>query len=101
MVTRALLGHAGVMLLVHALGDAQRHAVLRPAWTRQAGLDRAEIELQHIGVLRRGGAVEAPESLRPRIVLDQLNLRGRAPRQLQVAHGLLVDRKDGAGAAEL
>src|SRR5580658_4269367 len=101
MLLRAFLRHARVVFLVRALGNLQRYAILRSARARKTRLDRAEVELDHIGVLRGLRAVVTPQPLGSGVVLDQMNLLRRAAREPQVAQRLLVDRKDRAGAAEL
>src|SRR5689334_15537715 len=47
-----------------------RHAVLGPAWTRQAGLDRAQVELKQVIELRLNRRIGAEESLSFAIVLN-------------------------------
>ena len=95
---RALVGHGLERGLVDALRLAQRHAILRALRAGEAGLDRGEVELEHVGVVGGLGAVHAPQALRLGIGLDQRDLLRRAARQSQVAQRLLVDREDAAGA---
>ena len=61
---------------VRGLGRAQRHAVLRALRARERGLYGGEIELDHVGVVGRRRAVDAPQALRPGIGLDQRDLLG-------------------------
>ncbi len=80
---------------------AQRDPVLRTARTREARLDRAEVELERLGIGRVRGALVVPEALLAGVGLDQLDLLLGAAREAQVAQRLGVDREDRAGRAEL
>ena len=99
ILLRALVGHDLERRLVDALGLRQRHAILRALRAGEAGLDRGEIELEHVGVVGGLGAVHAPHALRLGIRLDQRDLLGGTARQLEIAQRLLVDGEDAAGAA--
>ena len=89
------------MLAVDLLRVPERHAVLRALRSREARLDRGEIEFEDVGVVGLAHAVRAPHALRLRVGLDQRDLLRRAAGELEVADRLLVDREDAAGAAEL
>ena len=97
----ALLDHFREARVVGRLGRAQRHPVLRSLGSREARLDAREIELEHVGVLGLAHAVRAPHPLRAGIGLDQRDLLFATAGERQIAAGLLVDREDRAGAAEL
>ncbi len=100
MRLRALIGHFLHTVPIGAFGRTQRDAVLRPLRARQRGFDRRKIELQDVGVIGGRRAVDAPQPLCLGIGLHQRNLRRIAAGEFQVANGLLVDGKDGAGGAE-
>src|SRR5690606_1968534 len=78
---------------------SERDAVLRALRPRDARFDLREVERQLIGVACGRGA--APQALLLRVGLDEADQLLRAPRELEVAQRLLVDREDRAGAAEL
>lgn len=64
------------------------------------GDDRGEVELQLLGEVGLGGRVE-PEALLLGVRLDERDLLGVAAGQAQVLQGLVVDREDRGGGAEL
>ncbi len=64
-------GHRLQLLEERALHVAEPHPVLRPARTGQAGLDRAEIELQRVGVDRIRRVRRMEEALLLHVGLDQ------------------------------
>ena len=90
--------------LVHRLGKAalhllERHAVLRTLRAGKRRLDRAELELEHVGedrILRGLGVVHA---LRLGVGQHQRDAIGRAAGVAQIADGVVVDRKEAAGGA--
>src|SRR6185437_16925636 len=94
----ALLGGLLRVALVAALGGPQRHTVLRAPRTGQARFHGAEIELEHVRVLRGLLALIAPETLVLRVRGDEVDPLPRAAGELEVAEGLLVDREDAASA---
>ncbi|SIJ26927.1 Uncharacterised protein [Mycobacteroides abscessus subsp. abscessus] len=83
-----------------ALGIGELDAVLRTLRSRDRGHDRGEVELEVLGV---GDLVRriVPQPLGLRVVLDELDLLGRAARELEVVDGDVVDREDRGGRAEL
>src|SRR5690606_4958802 len=83
-----------------ARGRAQRDAVLRALRSRDARLDGAEVERQHVRVAGARRAA-APEPLLLRVGLDQADQLRRAAGELEVAQRLAVDREDRARAAVL
>ena len=83
------------------LASASGDPVLRALRAGDAGLDVAEVELERVGVGRVLGARLVEEALLARVGVDQLDLLGRPPGELEVAQRLGVDREDRAGRAEL
>jgi hypothetical protein len=83
------------------LGLRQRHAILRALRAGERRDDVAEVELERLGVGLLLGVGVVPQALGAGVGLDDLDLLGRAARELEVAEGLLVDREDRAGRAEL
>ena len=101
ILLRPLLGHFLHAAFVDFLCAAQWYAVLRPLRPRERGLDRREVECDHIGIIGGRRAINAPQSLRLGIGLDQGDLVRRPPGEFQIADGFLVDGEDRAGRAEL
>ena len=87
--TRELLG-----------GVREDDAVLRALRAGDGGDDRGEVELQLLGEVGLGGRVE-PEALLLGVRLDERDLLLVAAGQPQVLQGLVVDREDRGGGAEL
>ncbi|CAB4872705.1 unannotated protein [freshwater metagenome] len=83
------------------LGDAQRHAILRPARARDRRLDGAEVEGDGVGEGRLLAVLVVPEALLLRVRLDERDCLGRAAGELEVADRLRIDREDRARRAEL
>ncbi len=77
-----------------ALRLLERYTILRPLRAGETRFDRAEVELDHLGVggIRIPGIPEQP--LRTRIRLDQRHLRRLATGEAQVVERHLVDRED-------
>ncbi len=77
---------------------AQRHAVLRPLRAGQARLDRGQVELQHLGVvrLRRVGrrGQRAEQVLLLRVAFDQFDLGVGAAGFAEIGQRLLVDGEE-------
>ena len=82
------------------LGVGERDAVLRALGAGEAGDHGRQVELEALGEARLGVGV-VPEALLLRVRLDQRALLGRAAGELEVVEGLLVDREDRDGRAEL
>ena len=97
VIGRALLhGEGGLEALPHV---GERHAILRPLRSGNAGLDGAEVELEELVEHGRGRFVGAEHALLPGVTLDQVDQLALAPGRLQVAQRLLVDREErGRGA---
>ena len=66
----------------------QRHPILRPARPRQARLDRVEVEVERLGVGRRGLRRRCGRAPAPCVALDQGDQLGRAAGVAQVAQRL-------------
>jgi hypothetical protein len=82
------------------LGIRERDAILGPLRAGDRRHDRREIKLDLLGVFRFGSRV-VPQALRSGVGLDEGNLFGRPAGQLEVPHGLLIDREDRDGRAVL
>ena len=77
------------------LDVGQRHAVLRPLRPGQRRLDRAQVELEHLGVDRIAARLAAVEQLLfLRVALDQGDLGVAAAGETQVGERLLVDGEE-------
>ena len=76
---------------------AQRDPVLGTLRPGDAGLDRAHVEGEGVGVRGRAAAGLAEQALGARVRLDQRDLRGGAAREAQVFDALRVDGEDAAG----
>src|ERR1700689_4575953 len=96
----AFRGHPPLVSLVGAAGDAQRHPVLRAARAGETWLDRSQIELDYVTVLRLGLAALVPKSLGFGVSGDERDVLRWPPGQFQVANRFLIDRKHGAGTAK-
>src|SRR5215208_2061531 len=83
------------------LGLRQRHAVLRALRARQRRDDLAQVELERLGVGGLLRVLVVPQALLAGVGLHELDALLRAPRELEVAQRLRVDREDRAGRAEL
>ena len=83
------------------LDRRQSDAILRTLRPRQCGLDRRQVQRQHIGVRRLGRRGVMPQALLLHVGLDQSATLVAAARQAQVLDGQLVDREDAAGRAVL
>ena len=79
----------------------QRSAVLRALGSGEAGLDLAEVQLEHLAELRRLVAVLAEQALLLRVALDQVDLLAAAAGDVEVAQRLRVDREQGGRRAVL
>ena len=93
-----LRGEGGLEALPHV---GKRHAILGPLGPGNAGLDRAEVELEEFVENRCGRFVGAEHPLLAGVALDQVDQLAIAPGRLQVAQRLLVDREEGGGGAVL
>ena len=82
------------------LGVGERDAVLRALRAGDRGHDRGEVELELLREARLGGRV-VPEALLLGVLLHQRQLLLGAAGELEVVDGLLVDREDRDGGAEL
>ncbi len=80
---------------------AEQDPVLRPARSRDRRDDLTEVELDDVGEHRLLGVLVVPKALLAGVGLDELDLLGRPPRELEVAQRLGVDREDRHGRAEL
>ena len=76
-------------------------AVLRALRAGDGRLDGGQVQLEVLGVLGFLGVLFEPHALRLGVGLDALDLLLGAAGELQVLHGLFVDREDGRGGAEL
>ncbi len=74
---------------------------MRTLRARKRRLDAREVELDHVGVIGGLRTVDTPHSLSFGVRLDQRDLLLGPAGELEIAHGLLVDRENGAGRAEL
>ena len=83
-----------------ALRLSQRDAVLGPAGPRERGLDRAEVELDHLGVVRLVLGL-VPERVLLAVRLDEGEPLLVAAGQPQVLERLVVDREEAARRAVL
>src|SRR5258708_6532863 len=72
----------------------QRSAVLRTLGPGEAGLDLAEVQLEHLAELRGLVAVLAEEALLLCIPLDEIDLLAAATRDVKVAQRLRIDREE-------
>ncbi len=82
------------------LGLGQRDPVLRALGTGERGDDGRHVELELLGEARLGVRV-VPEALLLGVGLDQRELLLGAAGELEVLGGLVVDREDRDGRAEL
>ena len=80
--------------------QVERHAVLRPARAGHRRHDRREVQLEQL-VEGRAVARLAPQALRLRVALDQLDPLRRAAGQAQVGERLVVDREERGRRPEL
>ncbi len=81
-------------------GLGEDDAVLRALRAGDGGDDRGEVELQLLGEVRLGGRVQ-PQALLLGVRLDERDLLLGAAGELEVVQGLVVDREDRGGGAEL
>ena len=80
-------------------GVVQRNPILRAPRAGQAGLDGRKVELERVGVFGLGRVCRGKHPLGLGVRLDQADQVRRAPRQLEIADRLGVDRKQPAGGA--
>ena len=83
----------------HTSGSA--HAVLRPLRSGDRGLDRGEVQLQHLGEDRLGVAVAAEQTLLLRVALDEVDAVAPPGERAGSASVSLVDREVRGGGAVL
>ncbi len=88
------------MLAKNLVGFLEQNTILRTFRAGDAGLDRAQVEFERVGVQRVWLAVHTPEALFFRISLNNGDVRAITTRKFQVANGLAIDREDGAGGTE-
>src|SRR5262249_32259941 len=81
-------------------GGCQDDAVLRALRAGDRRDDRGQVQLELLGEVRLGLRVQ-PEALLLGVGLDQRDLLVAAAGQAQVVQGLVVDREDRGGGAEL
>ena len=86
---------AGQRLREPAFAARERDAILRPGRTRERRLDRREVELDGLVVLRHGVGV-VPETLLLRVVSTSAMRSSGRPVAAQVAQRLVVDREQRA-----
>ena len=82
------------------LGVGQRDSVLRALRPGDGGNHGGQVEAELLGV-PYGALRVVPEALLLGVRLDQGDLLARAAGELEVVQGVLVDREDRAGGAEL
>src|SRR5690606_17145910 len=80
-----------------ALYVGQADAVLRALRAGDRGLDRAEVQLDHVAVHGVGRGVVAPQHVRLGVALDGLDLVRQAAGLAEVPEGLGVDREEADG----
>ena len=85
----------------HRLRLSQRDPVLRPLRPGDAGLDRAHVEDEGVGVVRRSVSGLAKHALGTRVCLHQRDLRFVAAGEAQVLDALRIDGEDAAGRSVL
>ena len=100
--TVSAVGNGGFeVIFEHAVSRLQEDAVLWTFRSGNAGLNGTEIQFERVGVQRICLSVFTPEPLFAGIGLDHFDMSFIATRKLKVAYGLIIDRENRAGGAEL